>query len=128
MVAAGRKIIAAEGTAGLFTGFGPTAVGYLLQGGAKFAGYEYFKKQLVELSGSHEAAVANRTAIYLGGAAIAEFFADILLTPLEATRIRLVSDPKYAKGLVAGFTRLASEEGVAGLYAGFLPILCKQIP
>lgn len=31
------------------------------------------KKYLVELSGSREAAVQNRTAIYLGGAAIAEF-------------------------------------------------------
>lgn len=31
------------------------------------------KKWLVELSGSKEAAVANRTAVYLGGAAIAEY-------------------------------------------------------
>ena len=53
------------------------------------------------------------------------FFADILLTPLEATRIRLVSQRHYASGLMTGFARLAREEGVAGLYAGFLPILCK---
>ena len=58
---------------------------------------------------------------------VRRFFADILLTPLEATRIRLVSDPKYASGLVSGFTRLASEEGLQGLYAGFLPILCKYV-
>ncbi len=89
MLVAGRKIIAAEGTRGLLTGFGPTAVGYFFQGGAKFAGYEAAvqsrrqiwqgedlttvqKKYLVELSGSREAAIQNRTAIYLGGAAIAE--------------------------------------------------------
>jgi hypothetical protein len=53
------------------------------------------------------------------------FFADILLTPLEATRIRLVSERGYATGLVSGFTRLAREGGVRELYAGFLPILCK---
>lgn len=40
LLVAGRKIVAAEGTAGLLTGFGPTAVGYLLQGSVKFAGYE----------------------------------------------------------------------------------------
>jgi solute carrier family 25 phosphate transporter 3 len=40
LLVAGRKIVAAEGTKGLLTGFGPTAVGYLFQGGAKFAGYE----------------------------------------------------------------------------------------
>ena len=53
------------------------------------------------------------------------FFADILLTPLEATRIRLVSQPNYATGLTSSFTRLVREGGVHELYAGFLPILCK---
>lgn len=45
---------------------------------------------------SQKTDVQNRTAIYLGGAAIAEFFADILLTPCEATRIRLVANPKVS--------------------------------
>lgn len=128
LLTAGRSIIAAEGAGGLLTGFGPTAVGYFFQGGAKFAGYEAAKKWLVELSGSREKAIQNRTAIYLGGATIAEFFADILLTPLEATRIRLVSDPKYASGLVSGFTKIAQTEGFSSLYAGFIPIVCKQVP
>ena len=56
------------------------------------------------------------------------FFADILLTPLEATRIRLVSNPKFASGLATGFAKLAAEGGVRELYAGFIPILFKQIP
>ncbi|QRV92594.1 mitochondrial carrier protein [Ceratobasidium sp. AG-Ba] len=128
LLSGARKIVAAEGPKGLLTGFGPTAVGYLVQGGAKFAGYEFWKKKLVQLAGSQEEAVKHRTAIYLVGASIAEFFADILLTPLEATRIRLVSDRTYASGLVTGFARMAREGGVGELYAGFLPILCKQIP
>lgn len=53
------------------------------------------------------------------------FFADILLTPLEATRIRLVSERGFASGLVPGFLRLAREGGIGQMYAGFLPILCK---
>jgi solute carrier family 25 phosphate transporter 3 len=109
------------------TGFGPTAVGYLVQGGAKFAGYEFWKKQLVAAAGGEDAAIPYRTAIYLGSASIAEFFADILLTPLEATRIRLVSDSKYASGLVSGFTRMAKEGGLREFYSGFVPILCKQM-
>ncbi|WVR07326.1 hypothetical protein IAU60_004367 [Kwoniella sp. DSM 27419] len=40
LATAGRSIVTAEGTKGLLTGFGPTAVGYFFQGGAKFAGYE----------------------------------------------------------------------------------------
>ncbi|KAF8073752.1 mitochondrial carrier domain-containing protein [Lyophyllum atratum] len=123
-----RQVVAKEGARALLTGFGPTAVGYLVQGGAKFAGYEFWKKKFTEIAGDQETAVRHRTAIYLGAASVAEFFADILLTPLEATRIRLVSQRGYATGLVSGFTRMAREGGLRELYAGFVPILCKQIP
>jgi len=76
-----------------------------------------------------ETAQNNRTAIYLASSAIAEFFADVALCPLEATRIRLVSQPTFASGLVGGFGRLLREEGVIrGFYSGFGPILFKQIP
>ncbi|KAI0789773.1 mitochondrial carrier [Abortiporus biennis] len=128
LLSGGKYIVKNEGAAALLTGFGPTAVGYLVQGGGKFAGYEFWKKQFAQIAGDQETAVKYRTAIYLGGASVAEFFADILLTPLEATRIRLVSQRGYASGLVTGFARMAREEGLGGFYAGFLPILCKQIP
>ncbi|KAG6377089.1 mitochondrial carrier [Boletus reticuloceps] len=124
LISGTRYVIAKQGAQALLTGFGPTAVGYFVQGGAKFAGYEYWKAKSVKWVGSEDA-VKYRTAIYLGSASIAEYFADIFLTPLEATRIRLVSQQNYATGLVSGFTRLAREGGVGELYAGFLPILCK---
>ncbi|KAJ6585067.1 mitochondrial carrier domain-containing protein [Mycena capillaripes] len=128
IVSGTRYVVAKEGPAALLTGFGPTAVGYLAQGGAKFAGYEFWKKTFVQIAGDQDTAVKYRSAIYLGAASVAEFFADILLTPLEATRIRLVSERGYASGLVTGFTRMAREGGIRELYAGFVPILCKQIP
>lgn len=56
--------------------------------------------------------------IYLGASGIAEFFADIALCPLEATRIRLVSTPGFATGLFSGFGRIAKEEGIKGFYSG----------
>lgn len=128
MLSMGRQIVSSEGPAGLLTGFGPTAVGYLIQGGAKFAGYEFFKKKGVDLAGSHENAQQYRQAIYLGGAAAAEVIATTLLTPLEAARIRMVSERGYAKGLVSAVTRMGAEEGLRGFYAGYAPILCKQVP
>ncbi|KUI69233.1 Mitochondrial phosphate carrier protein [Cytospora mali] len=128
MLKAGRSIVAKEGASALLTGFGPTAVGYLIQGGGKFAGYEFFKKQYIKLTSSPESATAHRTAIYLGASATAEFFADIALSPLEATRIRLVSQRGYASGLVPGFMRMAREEGLRGFYSGFVPLLFKQVP
>jgi len=128
MFKACKSIVAAEGPTGLLTGFGPTAVGYAVQGGMKFAGYEYFKGQLINATGSYDTAVEHRTAIYLGAATIAEFFADVALCPLEATRIRLVSERGFATGLTTGFMRILREDGVVrGFYSGFIPILCKQV-
>jgi len=128
MINATRQIVRNEGAGALLTGFGPTFSGYFLQGALKFGGYEFWKKTLINSVG-YENAVNNRTAIYLTSAAIAEFFADVGLCPLEATRIRLVSQPTFATGLVSGFARLLREEGVIrGFYSGFGPILFKQIP
>ena len=94
----------------------------------KFGGVEFFKVQAWKALGD-QGAWDNQTAIYLGSAACAEFIADIFLCPLEATRIRLVSDPSFASGLVGGFSRLLKEEGpLRGFYSGFGPILMKQVP
>ncbi|OIW27751.1 mitochondrial phosphate carrier protein-like protein [Coniochaeta ligniaria NRRL 30616] len=122
-----RKVIATEGAGALLTGAGPTFAGYFLQGAFKFGGYEFFKAQSINFLGL-ETASNNRTAVYLGSSALAEFFADIALCPLEATRIRLVSDPTYANGLISGFSKMFKQEGLASFYAGFGPILFKQVP
>ncbi|TYJ58359.1 hypothetical protein B9479_000905 [Cryptococcus floricola] len=127
MVGSFRQIIAGEGAGALLTGLGPTAVGYAIQGAFKFGGYEFWKKQAIDLVGI-DTARENRQVIYLGASAIAEFFADIALCPLEATRIRLVSQPTFANGLVGGFARILKEEGPGAFYAGFGPILFKQVP
>ena len=125
MVNGFRQVISKEGAGALLTGFGPTALGYALQGAFKFGGYEFFKKTFIDLVGV-EAARENRTAIYLGASGVAEFFADIALCPLEATRIRLVSQPTFANGLVGGFSKILKNEGVGAFYSGFGPILFKQ--
>ncbi|KAK0125654.1 mitochondrial phosphate carrier protein [Cadophora gregata] len=122
-----RQVIAKEGAGALLTGFGPTAAGYFLQGAFKFGGYELFKQQSINLLG-YETASNNRTAVYLASAGLAEFFADIALCPLEATRIRLVSEPTYANGLIGGFSKMLKNEGIGAFYAGFGPILLKQVP
>ncbi|KAL4212187.1 mitochondrial carrier [Rhizopus microsporus] len=128
MIAGFRQVVQAEGAGALLTGFGPTAAGYFLQGAFKFGGYEFWKKTFIDLIGVEKAS-ENRTAIYLGASAIAEFFADVALCPLEATRIRLVSQPTFATGLLSGFTRILKEEGaIKGFYSGFGPILFKQVP
>jgi solute carrier family 25 phosphate transporter 3 len=125
MIGGFRQVIANEGAGALLTGFGPTFTGYFIQGAFKFGGYEFFKKQSVNFLGLDKAR-EYRTAVYSISAASAEFFASIALCPLEATRIRLVSQPGFAKGLVDGLSKIVSQEGVGALYNGFGPILFKQ--
>jgi solute carrier family 25 phosphate transporter 3 len=128
MIGGFRQVIAAEGVGALATGLGPTVAGYFVQGWFKFGGVEFFKINIAQSLGD-EKAWALRTPIYLASAAMAEFIADIFLCPLEATRIRLVSDPKFASGLLTAFPKMAREEGIIrGFYSGFGPILLKQVP
>jgi len=123
-----RQVISEEGAMALSTGLTATAVGYFIQGWFKFGGVEFFKIQAVKAMGDRKA-WDNRTSIYLGSAACAEFIADCFLCPLEACRIRSVSDPGYASSFPGVATRLLKEEGVVrGFYSGFGPILFKQIP
>jgi len=123
-----KQIIEAEGMGGLLTGLGPTVVGYFIQGWFKFGGVEFFKIQFASALGDQKA-WDNKTAIYLASSAMAEFIADIFLCPLEATRIRLVSQPTFATGLISGAGRLLAEDGILkGFYSGFGPILMKQVP
>lgn len=134
-------VVKEEGAGALLTGLGPTISGYFLQGAFKFGGefqcvlltpppqgYEYWKKTIIEQVGA-DAATNNRTAIYLASSAIAEFFADIALCPLEATRIRLVSQPGFATGLISGMAKIAKDEGIVrGFYSGFGPSLQQLFP
>jgi len=122
-----RQVVAEEGAMALTTGLGATAAGYFVQGWFKFGGVEFFKIKAVESMGE-EKAWENKIPIYLGAAAAAETIADIFLCPLEAVRIRSVSDPEFCDGLVDGFGKMMKQEGVMSFYAGLAPILAKQVP
>lgn len=125
MISAFRQVIKNEGVGALATGFGPTFAGYFMQGAFKFGGYEFFQKKINDTVGPQKAH-DNRTAIYMLSAGSAEFFASIALCPLEATRIRLVSTPGFANGLIGGFGKILKHEGIGAFYSGFGPILFKQ--
>ena len=127
MIGGFKQVIAEEGAGALATGLGATATGYFIQGWFKFGGVEFFKIQAATMLGEQKA-WDNKTGIYLGSAAGAEFIADIFLCPLEAVRIRSVSDPEFCSGLLDGFQKMAATEGIGGFYAGFFPILAKQVP
>lgn len=93
----------------------------------KFGGVEFFKIQIAHSVGEQKA-WDNRTYIYLAASGMAEFIADLFLCPLEAVRIRSVSDKSFPQSLGGGFAHMFKTEGFTGFYAGLGPILFKQVP
>lgn len=120
-------IIKEEGAKGLYRGWAPTLVGYSVQGACKYGFYEFFKKKYSDLVGPENAA-KYKTLIYLGGSATAEFIADIGLCPFEAVKVRVQTQPGFAKGLADGMPKLIASDGYAGLYKGLVPLWGRQIP
>jgi len=129
MVGAARTIVKEGGAGALTAGLAPTAFGYLLQGSFKFGGFEFFKVNLAEKYGD-QAAWDQRFMLNTVAAACAEFIADIFLCPLEATRIRQVSDAEMASlSLPSAASAILKKDGfVTGFYSGLVPMLFKQIP
>lgn len=106
-----RQIYAKEGIRGIFFGWSPTFVGYSLQGAGKYGFYEVFK----HLYGDRMFPNMNKTMVYLGASATAEFFADIALCPWEAIKVRMQTTlPPYANNLREGWSRVVAKEGIAG--------------
>ncbi|CAM6051714.1 unnamed protein product [Sphagnum compactum] len=122
-----KMIWAEQGAKGLYKGWGPTVIGYSLQGACKFGLYEFFKKFYADLAGE-PFATDYKTLVYLAGSASAEFVADIALCPFEAVKVRVQTKPGYAKGLRDGMSKFIAAEGFGGLYAGIVPLWGRQIP
>lgn len=91
-ISALKTLVAEEGTKGIWKGFGPTLIGYSLQGMFKYGLYEIFKDYYMNLAGQ-EASEKYKGAIWLAGSASAEFFADVALCPLEMTKVKIQTSP-----------------------------------
>jgi len=115
------------GISGLFRGWAPTLVGYSAQGLCKFGFYEFFKHEYAGYVGE-ENAHKYRDLVYLTASASAELIADIALCPFEAVKVRVQTDPTFARGLSDGLPKFYRTQGLSGLYAGIGPLWARQVP
>ena len=115
-----------SGIRAVFRGWGATLAGYSVQGAFKFGLYEWFKHRL--MAGLGEDAMRYRNAVYVASSAAAEIVADIGLCPFEAVKVRVQTNPSFARGLLDGLPRMMRQDGVGALYAGLLPLWARQVP
>ncbi|CAL5361774.1 unnamed protein product [Camellia sinensis] len=116
-----------QGVKGFFRGWAPTLLGYSAQGACKYGFYEFFKKYYSDIAGP-EYATKYKPLIYLAGSASAEVIADIALCPFEAVKVRVQTQPGFARGLSDGLPKFVKSEGALGLYKGMVPLWGRQIP
>uniref|UniRef100_A0A7N2KZA9 Uncharacterized protein n=1 Tax=Quercus lobata TaxID=97700 RepID=A0A7N2KZA9_QUELO len=116
-----------QGFKGFFRGWVPTLLGYSAQGACKYGFYEFFKYYYSDLAGPENAA-KYKTLIYLAGSASAEVIADVALCPFEAVKVRVQTQPGFARGLSDGLPKFVKSEGYGGLYKGLVPLWGRQIP
>jgi len=116
-----------EGIRGLAKGWAPTLIGYSMQGVGKFGFYEMFKIMYSNAIGD-ELSYTFRTSLYLAASASAEFFADILLAPMEATKVRIQTMPGVPPTLRGCAPMIYKAEGIRGFYKGLPPLWFRQIP
>jgi solute carrier family 25 phosphate transporter 3 len=124
-----KVTLAEEGFRALGKGWAPTAIGYSLQGLGKFGFYEVFKNIYAGLIGE-ENAFLYRTTLFLAASASAEFFADIMLAPMEAVKVRVQTqkDVKAPSTLRTVAPMMMKAEGINAFYKGLPPLWMRQIP
>ncbi|GAB2291657.1 Mitochondrial phosphate carrier protein 1, mitochondrial [Dionaea muscipula] len=112
-----------QGPSSLWRGWSGKLFGYGIQGGFRFGFYEYFKKLYSDVLVDH-----SRSSIFFVSSASAQVFADVALCPFEAIKVRVQTQPNFAKGLADGFPKLYRSEGLAGFYKGLLPLWGRNLP
>lgn len=100
-----QYIVDKEGVRALFAGFGSTLIGFSVNGAVKYGLYEVFKPVAVELLPELPQLLA-----FMLAAALGEVVASTLLCPMEAARIRLVTEPSYGREVFDVLPRLVQEQ------------------
>ncbi|KAJ2920579.1 hypothetical protein H1R20_g16514, partial [Candolleomyces eurysporus] len=125
-----KLLSAEEGSRGLWKGFGPTLVGYSLQGMFKYGLYEVFKDTYMNLAGE-EASNKYKPLIWLAGSASAEVFADIALCPLEMTKVKIQTSPNgtFPTAFGAALAQMrATKAETRYPFGSLVPLWSRQIP
>ena len=125
-----RRIVTQEGPRALLAGFTANGCGYFMQGAIKFGLYEACKRRIFrELDNRGiNGRTQHRVPVWVASSACAEVVACLALCPMEATKIRLVTDPLYASSTLGALRRVISENGIHSLWQGVAPILVRQVP
>ncbi|KAF5316496.1 hypothetical protein D9619_006362 [Psilocybe cf. subviscida] len=125
-----KTLVAEQGQNGIWKGFGPTFVGYSLQGMFKYGLYEAFKDTYMNLAGE-ELSTKYKPLIWLAGSASAEVFADIALCPFEMAKVKIQTSPPgtFPIGFGAALAEMSRTKVETRFpFGSLVPLWSRQIP
>jgi solute carrier family 25 phosphate transporter 3 len=125
-----KTLVAEEGSRGIWKGFGPTFIGYSLQGMFKYGLYEVFKDSYMNLAGK-ENSEKYKPLIWLAGSASAEVFADIALCPLEMVKVKIQTSPTgtFPTAFGAAWAEMSrTKVDTRFPFGSLIPLWSRQIP
>jgi len=123
-------LVKEEGANGIWKGFGPTLVGYSLQGMFKYGLYEVFKDSYQNLAGE-ELSNKYKPAIWLAGSASAEIFADVALCPFEMAKVKIQTSPSgtFPTAFGAAMKQMSASKAETRFpFGSLVPLWSRQIP
>ncbi|KAJ7151818.1 mitochondrial carrier domain-containing protein [Mycena crocata] len=125
-----QTLLKEEGARGIFKGFGPTLVGYSLQGMFKYGLYEIFKDAYMNLAGE-ELSERYKPLLWAAGSASAEVFADIALCPLEMTKVKIQTSPSgtFPTAFLPALRQMSATRAETRFpFGSLVPLWSRQIP
>jgi solute carrier family 25 phosphate transporter 3 len=126
------EIIKTGGPFALLAGLGPTFIGYLIEGGVKFGVYEVSKPVTQRFLSSVASffsypALDSRILSLMICGFISGTAASMMLSPMEALRIRMVSEEEFSdKNLFDAGATMMKKEGIQSLLKGLPAMFWKQ--
>jgi len=125
-----RMVYKEGGVRALFKGWAPTAIGYSMQGAGKFGLYEVFKDFYATMLGE-ENSYQYRGLVFAVASGSAEFFADIMLCPMEMTKVKVQTSPSgtFPTALVPALAEMRANAAETRFpFGSLVPLWSRQIP
>jgi len=121
-----RRIPIEEGFSGFYKGLGPSIGRAAVINGCGIASYDQTKVVVLQLTGREKGLVPQ-----VIGSLVSGFVSAVVSTPFDVIKTRMMNQPAgkpLYSGVIDCIVKTVQNEGVGGLYKGFIPAYARLAP
>ncbi len=117
LIGTGKTMVREEGVKSLFNGVSATALCALPSSAIYFGVYEWVKARGLDSCTDEDDLQAD--IVHLSAGACSELASSVVVVPFEVVKSRLQIGGSEYRGAIHGLSMITTNEGMAGLYAGY---------